>query len=359
MGQKFSSSTGHLPAAHLLAASMEGNLDQVKSLLGKVIADSDNQSSLASCVNKTDPSGNAAIHGAVFGGHLEVLDFLCSSCGADLLLKNSLGCSPLWIAAGYDKINCLEFLAEQLDAAGKWEEALMDANTSGDTPFLAASSKGNIQAAKCLLSLVEKYSTKDDATDDSSSSSSWELKRKMIRTANNGGDTPLKVVVGEGHVHLVSFLLQVDVEISEKIENNESQSMRCINTKNNAGLTPLIVACERNNVEIVSILMDYGADVTTCDAKARNVLSVASFCGCKDVVKYLLSNPTTAALINEVDENGCTPLWLAARTGDLAMLKLLLDAGADATINNNEGLSPEEVAVKFKKEKVIHYFADK
>ncbi len=356
MGQTFSSSSG--PSAEsLLAASMAGEIDQVKSLLGQLIADSDNRSSLASCVNKTDPSGNTALHGAVFGGHLEVLEFLYS-CGADLLLKNSLGCSPLWIAAGYDKINCLEFLAEQLDSAGKWEEALMHTNTSGDTPFLAASSKSNIATCKKLLSLVEKYS-EDNASDESS----WEMKRKMIRAANNGGDTPLKVAVGAGHVELVTFLLQVDDEICKNIESNDSQS-RCINTKNNAGLTPLIVACERNNVDIVRILIEgqsdgASVDVKTCDSKARSPLAVASFCGCKDVVEYLLSNPTSAALINEVDENGCTPLWLAARTGDLAMVKQLIDAGADATIKNSEGLSAEEVAVKFKKEKVEQYFADK
>ena len=347
MGQTFSSSSGGPSAESLLAASMAGDIDQVKSLLGQLIADSDNQSSLASCVNKTDPSGNAAIHGAVFGGHLEVLEFLCS-CGADLLLKNSLGCSPLWIAAGYDKIDCLEYLSEQLSAAGKWEEALMSTNTSGDTPFLAASSKGNIAACKSLLSLVEKYSNE----------TSWEVKKQMVRAANNSGDTPLKVAVGAGHIELVSFLLQVDDEICQKIENNDLQS-RCINAKNNAGLTPLIVACERNNVDIVKILMEEHGAGLTCDAKSRSPLAVASFCGCKDVVEYLLSNQTSAALINDVDENGCTPLWLAARTGDLTMVKMLIDAGANATIKNNEGLSPEEVAVKFKKEKVEQYFADK
>jgi ankyrin repeat protein len=351
MGQTFSSS-GSPSAESLLAASMEGNIDHVKTLLGGIIADSDNQSSLESCVNKTDPAGNAAVHGAVFGGHLEVLEFL-SSCGANLLLKNSLGCSPLWIAAGYDRINCLEFLTEQVYVAGKWKEALLETNTSGDTPFLAASSKGNISVCRSLVTLVEKYSIKSDASDESS----WELKRNMIRTANNGGDTPLKVAVGAGHVELVSFLLRVDEEISEEIDKSEPQS-RCINTKNNAGLTPLIVACERNNVDIVKILVEHGAaDVTACDAKERNIFAVASFCGCKDVVEYLLSNPTTAALINQVDENGCTPLWLAARTGDLAMVKLLIDAGADAKIKNNDGLSPAEVAVKFKKEKVEKYFA--
>lgn len=352
MGQKFSSSGSS--AESLLAASIEGNLDQVKTLLGKLIADSDNQSSLSSCVNKADSSGNTALHGAVFGGHLEVVKFLCISCGADLLLKNSLGCSPLWIAAGYDKINCLEFLSQQLDAAGKLEKALMDTNTSGDTPFLAAASRGNIAACKSMISSAEtSFSQTSDET-------SWELKGRMIRTVNNSGDTPLKVVVGEGHVELVTLLLQIDDEISEKIHNSNNLQTKCINTKNNNGLTPLIVACERNNVEIVKILLEYKADVKTCDAKERNPLAVAAFCGCKDVVEYLLSNSSiTTTLINEKDENGCTPLWLASRTGDLAMVQLLIDAGADATLKNNEGLSPEEVATKFKKEKVQQYFAER
>ena len=351
MGQKFSSSG---PSAEsLLAASMEGNLDQVKTLLGKLIADSDNQSSLSSCVNASDSSGNTALHGAVFGGHLEVVKFLCISCGADLLLKNSLGCSPIWIAAGYDKINCLEFLSQQLDAVGKLEKALMDTNTSGDTPFLAAASRGNIAACKSMISLAETFlHTSDEA-------SSLDLKLRMIRTVNNSGDTPLKVVVGEGHVELVTFLLQIDDEI-EKIHNNNNNLQKCINTKNNNGLTPLIVACERNNVEIVKILLEYKADVKACDAKERNPLAVAAFCGCKDVVEYLLSNSSiTTTLINEKDENGCTPLWLASRTGDLAMVQLLIDAGADATLKNNEGLSPEEAATKFKKEKVQQYFAER
>jgi ankyrin repeat protein len=157
MGQILSSSSSGPSAESLLAASMEGNLDKVKTLLGKLIADSDNRSSLSSCVNKADSSGNTALHGAVFGGHLEVVKFLCISCGADLLLKNSLGCSPLWIAAGYDKINCLEFLSQQLDAVGKLEKALMDTNTSGDTPFLAAASRGNIAACKSMNQWQKRF----------------------------------------------------------------------------------------------------------------------------------------------------------------------------------------------------------
>ena len=61
--------------------------------------------------------------------------------------------------------------------------------------------------------------------------------------------------------------------------------------------------------------------------------------------------------MNTVDLTGCTPLWLAARTGNLSMVELLMDAGADATIKNDENLTPQDVAVKFKKEKVAEYYS--
>lgn len=73
---------------------MQGNLDEVKRLVGICIANRDDGEN-DNYVNRTDASGNAAIHGAVFGGHLEVLKFLVETCGANLTIKNGLGCSPL------------------------------------------------------------------------------------------------------------------------------------------------------------------------------------------------------------------------------------------------------------------------
>ena len=72
-----------------------------------------------------------------------------------------------------------------------------------------------------------------------------------------------------------------------------------------------------------------------------------------------LINKTEASslLLNAVDLAGCTPLWLAARTGNLSMVTLLMINGANATIKNNEDLTQQDVAIKFKKEKVVNYFA--
>ena len=47
----------------------------------------------------------------------------------------------------------------------------------------------------------------------------------------------------------------------------------------------------------------------------------------------------------EMWKEGKTPLWLAARTGNLKMTKLLVDACADATIRDHNSLTPLVVAI--------------
>ena len=153
----------------LLVPSMEGNLDEVKRLVGEFIAEGHDRNykggsgsglRLAAFVNSLDASStggnNAAVHGAVFSGHLDVLSFLVECCeccdggggergasaaAAGLLLRNGLGCSPIWLAAGYDRIPCLEYLMRKLGDYDRLESSLLhDANDAGDSPFLAAAS---------------------------------------------------------------------------------------------------------------------------------------------------------------------------------------------------------------------------
>ena len=364
----------------LLTPSMEGNLDEVKRLVGIYIADNNgSKSTLSSYINSTDASGNAAVHGAVFAGHLDILKFLVESCccddndddddGVDLQLKNGLGCSPLWIAAGYDRIECLEYLIDKLHNMNQLDVALLDANSTGDTPFVAAVSRGNINACKCLLSCVEDKMYKSD--DDELAY--WDMKCKLLRTSNNSGDTALKVAVATGQgEELVTWLLEEDDLCNEWLANQHSTTScssdkdddvdnpmqaKSVNRKNEAGLSPLIVACERNLPAIAELLLKHGADLTIKDAKGRNPLSVASFCGCDDVVEFLLNKTDASTLLIDMkDSTGCTPLWLACRTGNLSMVKVLIDAGADTTVANNEGLTPQDAASKFKKDKVAEYF---
>jgi ankyrin repeat protein len=397
--------------ADLLAPCMEGNLDEVKRLVGIYIADhrsnsscrkSSSSSDLCAYINAIDPiSGNAAIHGATFSGHLDILSFLVDSrcCGKrggptiDLGLKNSLGCSPLWIAAGYDRIDCLQYLIDKLHSSHQLEMALLDGNNTGDTPFLAAASRGNMRACQSLLDCTEKCCCcGGDCDQDHDHHICWNIKKKLLRTANCAGDTALKVAVASGQdAELLTLLLDIDDQCQEQLDKRHDDSnedahcvnrmeddtimhSKCINRKNKMGLSPLIVACERNQPSSVELLLDRGADIGIRDMTGRSPLAVAAFCGCMDVVELLLNEidvasssssaaaaitttSTSSSILNDVDNNGCTPLWLAARTGNLSMIKLLVDAGADATKTNKNDMSPLDVAIKFKKDAVVEFLS--
>jgi ankyrin repeat protein len=160
------------------------------------------------------------------------------------------------------------------------------------------------------------------------------------------------------------MLCRVDTEEGHDVADDDDDdgihTKKCIDRKNASGLSPLIVACERNLPSIASLLIEHGADRQVQDTRGRSTLAVAAFCGCVDVAEYLItislsSSSSSSSLLNATDHDGCTPLWLAVRTGNLAMTKLLVDAGADTTIGDRDSLTPLDVAVKFKKEKVVEY----
>ena len=250
----------------------------------------------------------------------------------------------------------MQYLIDRLRDSDELESALLQPNNSGDTPFLAGASRGNRKACECLLRAADGAPTPTTGA-------------TMLRTANGAGDTPLKVAVassqGEDGEDTVAFLLKADDGIprdpfgrSGTAAGDDPMSRTCVDRENGSGLSPLIVACERNLPAVADLLLQHGADVDVRDPKGRNPLAIAAFCGCNDALQFLLDRAsTTALLLNRRDGGGCTPVWLAARTGNLSVVELLMDAGADATIKDDAGLSPHDVAAKFKKEKVEQYFA--
>ena len=337
MGNVFTSTKATAP---LLQPAIAGEIDQIKALVGQHIASTSLKSkeALASYVNQTDKDGNTAIIGAAFSGHLEIVKFLLEDCHADIDLKNNIGCSALWIAAGYGHVHILEYLIQRVmngeESSLDLVKVFSEGNSSGDTPLLAAVSKGHVKVVEIILSSMQ-----DDA---------WAI----LTCTNKTGDTPLSVAVGAGYE---GPLLNLLIDCEEKFGNDKEES-RPLHSKNAMGLTPLLVASERNFTNVAKELISRGADISMTDEKGRTPLAIASFCGCMDVMEYLLSNDDVKKLLDARDASGCTPLWLAARTGNLKMVRCLVDAGADASLENNDGLSPEAAAVKYQKKAVIDFF---
>eukprot|EP01134_Creolimax_fragrantissima_P003853 CFRG3853T1 len=312
--------------ATLLQPAMGGDLVTIKTACETIKESSvPNSNAVTEFVNTQDPAGNAAIHGAVFGGHLEIVEYLHSQGNCSLTLANGIGCSPLWLAAGYGHVDILNYILGKLEENGELDAQIAMTNNTGDTPMLAAASKGNSDAVEILL----------NATHD---------KHNALSAQNQGGDTPLAVAVAGGHSDVVKCLL------------DQGSNINSLNKKN---LTPLLVASERGHHKIVNTLVNHGADCNVVDSNGATALAVACFCGNVEVAEVLLKLLPSRLLLNTPDELGCTPLWLAAKQGNLTLVKILSEAGADRTLKGDEGLTSAEIAAKAQKKEVADYLNGK
>ena len=94
---------------------------------------------------------------------------------------------------------------------------------------------------------------------------------------------------------------------------------------------PLHVASENGHVDCVGLLLDNGADIKKPDNLGNSPLHYAANCehGQIDVVRLL---PRKGADLNQTNRKGEAPHAAARDNAHVAIAKLLLDNGADATL---------------------------
>lgn len=96
---------------------------------------------------------------------------------------------------------------------------------------------------------------------------------------------------------------------------------------------------------LVARRIRYGANTCATTYEGRNLLHIAARARQSNIVGLLLEHYSTIGrldLVNSPDERGRTPLHDACRSGQLESVALLLKAGADPTIKDNDGLTPED-----------------
>ena len=120
------------------------------------------------------------------------------------------------------------------------------------------------------------------------------------------------------------------------------------------GDTPLHAAAAGHRVEIAKLLLAAGADANAAKNHRRSgplhyaadgYLENPAWDAKRQVamIRLLLY---AGADIHAQDKNGATPLHRAVRTRCAAAVKYLLEAGADATIRNKPGSTPFHLAVQ-------------
>ncbi len=143
-------------------------------------------------------------------------------------------------------------------------------------------------------------------------------------TPNPTGEQGLFLAIRESSLKVASVLLrQTTTQVEARTAADES---------------PLMLAALKGLTELCQQLIARGADV---NKPAWTPLHYAATNGHLAVMALLLDD---YAYVDAASPNGTTPLMMAAHYGTAAAAQLLLDAGADPMLKNNQDLTAIDFA---------------
>jgi len=160
--------------------------------------------------------------------------------------------------------------------------------------------------------------------------------RQQADQSGAAAHTLMAAVVG-GNLLAVRALLAAKFPVDERYP--------VVNGFNDAH-TPLLVACRDGHAEIAEELIKAGADVNAVEPTFGAVpLHKAVYNGHHAITRLLIRQPGIN-LNYRGATNGYTPLHDALWHGYRESAEVLLDAGADVTIEGNDGKRPLEIAAE-------------
>jgi len=152
------------------------------------------------------------------------------------------------------------------------------------------------------------------------------------------GSTPLVCAMKNNHKDCVALLM----------EEGKSD----LNATSESGWNPVLLAAYNADMESIDMLCELakkGAvnlDVPQKEAKGYHVLHFAA--ASKDHAAEAITKLLDAgAEINALNDNGQTPLHIAAFWDNAEAVRVLLDRGADKTIKNKHGRTAAELAIHY------------
>ena len=353
--------------APLIAAVKAGDVDAVRSLIVDQGVD----------VDQTAPDGATALHWAVHRNDAALVDLLLAA-GAGVSTANRYGVRPVSLAAENGDAGILEALlaagADPNAALPGGETVLMTAARTGDaeavrvllvrgadpnlrdgfrgqTALMWAAARNNAGAVHALAELGADVRAK------TGTAAREPLGNRLFYAPPPTGFTALLFAARGGHVEAVRVLLAAGADVDDTLSDGQSA---------------LVVAVANANWEAADYLLDRGADPNLAGAgwnalhqlvRTRRMNTGFGFPGpipsgsvdSIDVLKKMIAaggdvnarmtvNGMKDGQRNRLNRLGATPFFLAAKVTDTEALRVLVDAGADATIPNADGTTPLMVA---------------
>ncbi|RJX30482.1 MAG: hypothetical protein C4531_08910 [Desulfurivibrio sp.] len=243
------------------------------------------------------PLWAAPIHQLVQEGKLDSIKILIADDPSLLTLKDATGSTPLHLAAQYGQIETARYLLQQ----GVPIDIGDNENT---TPLHIAIYQNQLEMAAFLLT-----------------------QGADIKAQDANGMAALNWMMPRGTVDMVKLLIDHGAEVNH-------QTAR--------GFSPLSNACAWGKLDWVRLYLEHGADPNIVDEDRRTPLNWAIWGKCQAIVEYLLAQ---GANPNCVGDDGEAPLVTALMDDNLEAANLLLDKGASVHVPPGQ-YSPLHVAAR-------------
>ncbi|KAK0625339.1 ankyrin repeat-containing domain protein [Bombardia bombarda] len=318
-----------------------------------------------------DSSGPTVLHGAVFGGNQEIIEYLVSLQGVDINAQVERLGTPLCLAAAlYARASKVEEKPKEPDTGDKWLRVCKtlldlkaDVNSAGGadcSPFHHAAQGGKQDLATLLLEHQANINifSKKFGTPLSSAIESEEygfIKYLLERGADPNisikGKVALQLAVETGDWRTVCSVLENTkvsleggkealwaairkdmVEAVEALVEHKTTTLRNIAAadRHDDGRTPLMYAVKWDSSKVVDYLLrnakEYGIDIDERNNAGECAIHIAARQDTPDMMARLLEH---GANPNTPNSAGRTTSMLSAKQGNSDMLGLLLDKGAD------------------------------
>ena len=302
-------------------------------------------------INATAPDGATALSWAIF---LDLSDMAVKllAAGANVNTATEYGETPLTLALANGNAD----LTGQLLKAGADPKVT---RWNGETPLMIAAGAGNIDEVRMLLDRGVDVNGTDP-------------KKKQ---------SALMWAASEGHTGVVDLLIQKGADVNAAGAGgftplvfaslkNDGVSVRLMLK---AGANPnytlpdqtkVLTAATQNKCTAAALeLLDGGADPNIADKTGNTPLHVAAQNGALDLVQKLLAKKANLNVKNaQARATGFraaageqTPLMLAARNNRVAIMRALIEAGADTKLKGQDGGSLLLVAAASGRVQAVKY----
>jgi ankyrin repeat protein len=316
-------------------------------------------------VNARQPDGSTALTWASYHDDVEVVDRLIAA-GADVNAASEYGATALSVACENRNL----VIAQRLLKAAADPNV---ANSSGETILMAVADMGTSEAALIELLIAHGANVNARETAKGQTALMWAAVRGDLPVAKallaagadihartTAGSTPLHFAVQQGSLSVAQLVLEkgADPNAALTVRQIDQETQAYVEVL--ANVTPLWLATTIRHEELAELLLRHGANPNTGQYRNIPPLHFAVQGGMARFARSLLAHgadpnaraPITAFPPQGAEENlighktfylmpvGATPFFVAAQVRDPAMMRILLDAGADPRIAAADGTTP-------------------